>query len=285
MAVLDHVSEPVLRLVIFAGTLALMAGLEAVSPQRRLRAGRVRRWTTNLVLAVTGSVTVRLLGALAGPLVATGAAVVAARHGVGLFHQLDWSAPVVFTASLLALDFAIWLQHVISHKVPLLWRLHRMHHADIDIDVTTGIRFHPVEIALSMLYKVAWVLALGAPVAAVVAFEVILNACALFNHANLALPAWLDRVLRAVIVTPDMHRVHHSIDPGEHDSNFGFNLSVWDRLFRTYLAAPAAGQHGMTVGLPAWQDEAPTGLAWCLTLPLRAAQIRVGTCPRANNKN
>lgn len=265
----DTVSEPLLRLGIFAGVFALMAGLEVVLPQRRLRVDRRRRWPTNLGLAVTGSVLVRLMAMLAAPLVAVGAALLAAERGWGLFNLIGWPLPLAFAATLLALDFAIWLQHVASHKIPLLWRFHRMHHADIDFDLTTGIRFHPVEIGLSMLYKVVCVVALGAPAAAVVAFEVILNGCAMFNHANVRLPPALDRLMRWVIVTPDMHRVHHSIDAREHDSNYGFNLAIWDRLLGTYTTAPAAGLQAMTIGLAPWQDAAPTGLRWCLCVPWR----------------
>jgi sterol desaturase/sphingolipid hydroxylase (fatty acid hydroxylase superfamily) len=168
------------------------------------------------------------------------------------------------------LDFAIWLQHVLSHRVPALWQVHQVHHADRDFDVTTALRFHPVEIGLSMLYKVVWVLALGAPVAAVIIFEVILNAFAIFNHANVALPGRLDRALRVVIVTPDMHRVHHSVLAREHHNNFGFNLSVWDRVFGTYTAQPRDGHDGMTIGLPQFQSEAPARLAWSLSLPFKA---------------
>jgi sterol desaturase/sphingolipid hydroxylase (fatty acid hydroxylase superfamily) len=158
----------------------------------------------------------------------------------------------------------------VTHKVPLLWRLHQVHHADRDIDVTTAIRFHPIEIALSMLLKIGLVYALGAPAAAVVAFEVILNGCAMFNHANIRLPRRLDAVLRLFIVTPDMHRVHHSIDRSEHDANYGFNLSIWDRLFGTYVAEPAGGHHGMTIGLAPYQTDEPTRLGWSLLLPFKA---------------
>jgi sterol desaturase/sphingolipid hydroxylase (fatty acid hydroxylase superfamily) len=168
--------------------------------------------------------------------------------------------------ALLALDLAIWVQHLASHKIPLFWRLHKVHHADRDIDVTTAVRFHPVEIALSMLWKIVVVVPLGAPPLAVLLFEVILNACAMFNHANIALPAWLDGALRVAIVTPDMHRVHHSVLRREHDSNYGFNLSLWDRLFRTYTAQPEKGHRGMTVGLSPYQTarrRASVGACFC----------------------
>jgi sterol desaturase/sphingolipid hydroxylase (fatty acid hydroxylase superfamily) len=171
--------------------------------------------------------------------------------------------------ALLALDLAIWAQHLVSHKVPLFWRLHQVHHADRDIDVTTAIRFHPIEIGLSMLWKIVVVLVIGASPLAVFLFEVILNGCAMFNHANLALPRSLDGILRLIIVTPDMHRVHHSVLRREHDSNYGFNLSIWDRLFRTYTAQPEGGHQGMTIGLPPYQNLNPSRFDWSLLLPFR----------------
>jgi sterol desaturase/sphingolipid hydroxylase (fatty acid hydroxylase superfamily) len=171
--------------------------------------------------------------------------------------------------ALLALDLAIWVQHLASHKVPIFWRLHQVHHADRDIDVTTAVRFHPVEIALSMLWKIAVVIPLGASPFAVFLFEVILNACAMFNHANIALPPWLERIVRLFIVTPDMHRVHHSVERREHDSNYGFNLSLWDRLFATYTAQPEGGHRGMTIGLSQYRSDGPTRLIWSLAVPFR----------------
>jgi len=168
--------------------------------------------------------------------------------------------------AVLIFDFAIWLQHLITHKVPLLWRLHRVHHADTEIDVTTAIRFHPVEIALSMLLKVGLVYLIGPAALAIILFEIILNGTAMFNHSNLALPRGVDRVLRLILVTPDMHRVHHSVERAEHDSNYGFSLSIWDRMFRTYIAQPKDGHDAMKIGLQ-WQDERPTKLGWSLWLP------------------
>ena len=188
-------------------------------------------------------------------------------------NQVAWPLWIKVAASLLVLDFAIWAQHLASHKIPIFWRLHRVHHADRDVDVTTAVRFHPIEIALSMLWKIAVVVPLGAPTLAVLLFEVILNACAMFNHANIALPTWLDRALRLLIVTPDMHRVHHSVRFREHDSNYGFNLSVWDRLFRTYTAQPEAGHEGMTIGLATLRDEQKADrLHWMLLLPFLAEE-------------
>ena len=267
-------SEPIVRLACFIGVFLVMAGLEALIPKRTLAAGRRDRWATNLTIVALGSLAVRALAWLSSliavPLVAVLAAEAAQSQGWGLLNAwssgADWPKIAI---TLLALDLAIYLQHVASHKVPMLWRLHRMHHADVDFDVTTAIRFHPIEIALSMLYKVACVLALGAPAMAVVSFEVLLNACAMFNHANVDLPAPLERALRLILVTPDMHRVHHSVIRAEHDSNYGFNLSVWDRLFATYTAKPRDGQRGMAIGLSEFPGPAPSRLGWCLALPFR----------------
>jgi sterol desaturase/sphingolipid hydroxylase (fatty acid hydroxylase superfamily) len=258
--------DTILRLGIFAGIFAVIALWERASPMRRLVAPRPRRWFTNWSLSAIDSAVVQLLFGAA----AVGAAIDASGRGWGLFAAVDWPLWAEIAVTLLALDFAIWFQHVIMHKVPVLWRVHRVHHADRDIDVTTGIRFHPVEIALSMLFKIGLVYALGAPAVAVLAFEVILNGAAMFNHANLRLPRGVDRALRLLIVTPDMHRVHHSVQRREHDSNYGFNLSVWDRLFGTYTPQPEGGHEGMRIGLEGHQDAGPTGLLWSLRFPFRA---------------
>jgi sterol desaturase/sphingolipid hydroxylase (fatty acid hydroxylase superfamily) len=200
------------------------------------------------------------------PLLAVGAALDAEAQGWGLFNVISLPLWLEVVVVVLILDFAIWLQHLITHKVPFLWRIHRVHHADLDMDVSTAIRFHPIEIALSMMLKIGLVYLLGPAAIAVVMFEIILNGTAMFNHSNLALPAWLDRPLRKILVTPDMHRVHHSVHRNEHDSNYGFSLSVWDRLFGTYIAQPKAGHTEMQVGLE-WQDERPSRLGWSLALP------------------
>lgn len=266
-------SEPLLRFAISAGVLVVMAALEMLIPKRRLGSPRGHRWLTNLSVVATGVAMVRVLGliaqAVAVPLVALAVAEYAAAHGLGLLNLIEVPAALEVLAAVIALDFAIWLQHVISHKVPLFWRLHQVHHADTDIDVTTALRFHPVEIGLSMLYKSAWVLVLGAAPLAVLAFEVLLNACAMFNHSNVALPRGLDRALRLALVTPDMHRIHHSTIRAEHDTNYGFNLSIWDRLFGTYSEEPQHGHQGMTIGLAPYQDVRPSQLGWCLTLPFK----------------
>ena len=262
-------SDGLIRLLAFAAVFLLMAAIELIRPKRRLSVSKPRRWLTNLGIAGVDTLVLRLMAALTVPVTAVAAAFFAKERGLGLLNQVDWPYWVKLVIALLALDLAIWFQHLVSHKVPVFWRLHQVHHADRDIDVTTAVRFHPVEIALSMLWKIVVVIPLGASPFAVFLFEVILNACAMFNHANIALPAWLDRALRLFIVTPDMHRVHHSVLYREHDRNYGFNLSLWDRLFRTYLAQPEAGHQGMTIGLPPYQSEAPTRFGWSLWLPFR----------------
>jgi len=257
--------ETAVRLGAFFGIFLVMALWERRAPMRGLSMARWPRWGTNWGISVLDAATVKLVFGAA----AAGAALDAAAAGWGLFNRIGWPEWVEFVLTLLAMDLAIWLQHLATHKIPLLWRLHRVHHADRDVDVTTAIRFHPVEIALSMVIKIGLVYALGAPVAAVIAFEVVLNGMAMFNHGNVRMPRRLEPVLRAVIVTPDMHRVHHSVLRDEHDANYGFNLSVWDRIFGTYVPEPSAGHLGMTLGLDRWQDERPTRLGWSLALPFR----------------
>jgi sterol desaturase/sphingolipid hydroxylase (fatty acid hydroxylase superfamily) len=261
-------SDIVARLSVFVAVFAAMALLEMARPCRRLVAGRLPRWPHNLALVVIDSLVVRLTV----PLAAFGAAELAQAHAFGLFHLIGFDGAAGSVIGFLALDLAIYLQHVIFHHVPLLWRLHRVHHADPDIDVTTGLRFHPLEILLSLAIKIAVVVLLGIPPLAVLVFEIVLNATAMFNHANVALPAPLDRLLRLVVVTPDMHRVHHSIERAETDSNFGFNLPWWDYLFRTYRAAPRAGHQGMTIGLPVFRNATELRIDRLLTQPFRDDQ-------------
>ncbi|MGB7288200.1 MAG: sterol desaturase family protein [Salaquimonas sp.] len=256
-------SEPTTRLAIFIGLFAIMAACEYFAPRRELRPVKTQRWITNWVIVVIDSLLVRLLFKTA----AVGGALWAAEQGIGLFNLISAPYWLAFLGSFIVLDFAVWLSHVASHKIPIFWRIHRMHHSDVDIDVSTAIRFHPIEIILSMVWKYAVVLALGAPAAAVLVFEIVLNGGAMFNHANFKLPLKLDRILRWVIVTPDMHRVHHSIDRVETDSNYGFNFSFWDRLFNTYIDQPAKGHDGMTIGIEEWQDERPVKLTWSLSVP------------------
>lgn len=259
--------ETQIRLGVFLGLFVLFAVLETVAPRRARKLPRHSRWLTNWALVVLDTVALRAL-ALALPLLAVGAALDARLAGWGLFNLVALPAWLEVLLAILMFDLAIWAQHLITHKVPFLWRFHRVHHADRDMDVTTAIRFHPLEIAASMLLKLGLVYLIGPAAWAVIAFEVLLNGTALFNHANLSLPLALDRVLRLVLVTPDMHRVHHSALRAEHDSNYGFALSIWDRMFGTHIAQPGFGHDLMTVGLE-WQDDAPTRLGWSLLLPFR----------------
>ena len=257
--------EGSLRLGIALALFAILALTEAMKPRRERNQTRKQRWTTNLAIIVLDSLLVRLLF----PAAAVGVALWAQAGGYGLFNVLDvplWAAVLL---SSMVLDFSVWASHVASHKVPLFWRFHRMHHADRDIDVTTGVRFHPLEIIASMAWKAAVVVALGAPPEAVIVFEIVLNGTAMFNHSNWKLPLALDRTLRIVLVTPDMHRVHHSAKGDETDSNYGFNLPWWDRMFGTYIDQPEAGHDGMTIGLNRWQDERPGRIGWSLAVPFR----------------
>lgn len=237
--------EWAVRLGAFVGVFIAMALWEARAPRRARLVPRGVRWVANLGLVALDGLVVRLFF----PVAAVGLAALAAERGWGLLNTFEVPFWLAFGLSLLALDLAIYLQHVMFHAVPLLWRLHRVHHADPDFDVTTGARFHPVEIALSMLVKLAAIAVLGAPALAVLAFEILLNACAMFNHGNVGLPARLDRVLRRVIVTPDMHRIHHSVVVAEMNSNYGFNLAWWDRLFGTYRADASLPQERMQIGV------------------------------------
>lgn len=262
------ISETTLRLIIFGGVLTLMAVLEAILPRRNRAQPRNKRWTTNLAMILVDSVALRV----ALPVVAIGAAALAIERGWGFFQWVAWPAWLEITLSIIVLDMLIYWQHVATHRIPLLWRLHKVHHSDRDIDVTTGVRFHPIEIVLSMLYKMLCVVLIGPAVVAVLIFEVLLNASALFNHANIRLPQWVDRWLRLLVVTPDMHRVHHSANEVETDRNFGFALSIWDRLFGSYQSQPQAGHIEMTIGLSEHQDEQPAGLWWALSLPFRTTQ-------------
>jgi sterol desaturase/sphingolipid hydroxylase (fatty acid hydroxylase superfamily) len=252
------------RLGFFAGVLAVMAVWEFLAPRRKLTAAKGPRWLSNLGLVVLDTLAVRFLA----PLGVVGVALVAGERGWGLFNYLDLPGWLTVPLAVVALDLAIYLQHVLFHAVPLLWRLHLVHHADLDFDVTTGVRFHTFEILLSLGIKMGAVVLLGAPAVAVLAFEVLLNATSMFSHGNVRLPAKIDRVLRWVLVTPEMHRVHHSVEPAETNSNFGFNLPWWDYLFGTYRARPAAGHEAMTIGLEQFRDEQRADrLHWMLALP------------------
>lgn len=258
-------NESLIRLGVFAGLFCLLALVEHFAPRRRLSAAKSRRWLTNWALVLIDTLSLRLL-ALVLPFLAVGAAITASQNGWGLFNLVALPLWLEVVLAVLLLDAAIWAQHLITHKIPLLWRLHRVHHADRDMDVTTALRFHPVEIFLSMLWKVLLVFLIGPSALAVILFEILLNGTAMFNHANIALPRPVDRVLRSFLVTPDMHRIHHSSKRHEHDSNYGFALSIWDRLFRTYRPEPEVPHSEMQIGLK-WQDDRPTRLLWSLALP------------------
>lgn len=257
--------EPWIRLAAFAAVLLIMAAWERAMPRRTQSVPRAWRWSNNLGVVVIDTLLLRAIF----PVAAVGAALLAEQAGWGLMNRtalpLAWSLPL----TILALDFTIWAQHLLFHRVPVLWRLHRMHHTDLEIDVSTGLRFHPLEIVLSMLIKIGVVLLLGAPPIAVLAFEVLLNATSLFNHANVRLPPAADAALRSIVVTPDMHRVHHSWHAAETHSNFGFNLTWWDRLFGTYVAQPRDGHERMTIGLHEFRDLGDLRLDQLLIQPFR----------------
>ena len=248
--------EVQVRLVFFFGVFAVMGTWEVLAPRRALRVSKLVRWGNNLALVFLNNVLLRLLF----PAAALGMAAFAAEQGWGVFNYFTLPAGLAVLVSVIALDFVIYLQHIMVHAVPALWRLHRVHHADMDFDVTTGSRFHPLEIILSMLIKFAAIAVLGPPLVAVEIFAMRLNATARFNHRNVRMPAALDRVLRWRVVTPDMHRVHHSVEDDEANSNFGFNLPWWDRLFGTYRDQPRAGHEAMTIGIHTYNT--PRQVAW-----------------------
>jgi sterol desaturase/sphingolipid hydroxylase (fatty acid hydroxylase superfamily) len=254
-----------IRLAAFGGVFALMAAWEFIGPRRSQTFGRGWRWPNNLGVVAADTLLVRILF----PTTAVGMALVAEAHGLGLFNVVQLPPWFGVVASVILLDLAIYFQHVLFHAVPVLWRLHRMHHADLDFDVTTGLRFHPIEILLSMLIKLAVIVALGAPAVAVLIFEVLLNATSMFNHSNVRIGEGFDRLLRWFVVTPDMHRVHHSILSRETNSNFGFNLPWWDRLFGTYRQEPSAGHEAMTIGIEQFRDPRELGLDRMLLQPFR----------------
>jgi len=261
-----------LRLALFLGVFAAMAGWEALAPRRALTTPKAGRWGRNLGLAALNSSCVQLFV----PLQAVGVAALAARNGWGLLGLAGLPPLPALVLSVVLLDLAIYLQHWYFHRNPALWRLHQVHHVDLDIDVTTGARFHPAEILLSMGIKMAVVGLIGAPVAAVILFEILLNATSMFNHANVRIAEPIDGLLRLALVTPDMHRVHHSVVPRETGSNFGFNLPWWDRLFGTYRPQPAAGHAGMQIGLPRFRDPNEVGFGRLLLLPFVQADRATG---------
>lgn len=256
-------NEATIRLGFFLGTLFVLALLERVAPRRVLKTSRPARWFANLGIVAVCTLAARFLP----PILPAGLAVLCQREGWGLLNYFEVPYGAAVFIGVVLFDFFIYVQHALFHHLPALWRLHGIHHTDLDFDVTTAVRFHPVEILLSMGIKLGLVYLFGPPAVSVILFEIILNATAMFSHSNLKLPLALDRVLRLIVVTPDMHRVHHSVIIREHNSNFGFNLSVWDRLFGTYRAQPDKGHEGMVIGLANFRDPSRLGLLQILILP------------------
>jgi sterol desaturase/sphingolipid hydroxylase (fatty acid hydroxylase superfamily) len=252
--------------LILAGLFVLLAIIETVRPRRKLALGRHPRWRTHAVFFICNTA----LGRALGLLIAVGSAALWAQEaGFGLFHLTSWPWWAEVLAAFVLLDFAIWLQHVVMHRLPILWQMHKVHHSDRDLDVSSALRFHPLEIAVSAVYKSAWVVMLGVPVPVAVAFELWLNANALFNHSNIRLPPAMDRILRTFLVTPDFHFVHHSVVPGEQQHNFGFALNIWDRMAGCYLPEAAAGRDAQIVGLEEAQNSDPGRAIWSLLLPFK----------------
>ena len=257
-------NEKVIRMSFFFGMLLLIGLWELIAPTRALTVSKSIRWINNLGLVFFNSFVLRFLF----PAAAVGVAGFASQQGWGLFNYVEVPFWIAVVASVIIMDLVIYIQHVMVHAIPMLWRLHRVHHADLDYDVTTGSRFHTLEIILSMLIKFATILLLGPPIIAVIIFEIVLNATAMFNHGNISLPKKLDKYLRLLLVTPDMHRVHHSVEDDEANSNFGFSLPWWDRLFGTYRDQPRSGHQGMTIGINKFRD--PKQVSWLpgmLSLP------------------
>jgi sterol desaturase/sphingolipid hydroxylase (fatty acid hydroxylase superfamily) len=257
--------EPLIRLCAFVAVLLAMAAWETLVPRRKRTVGRAARWPSNIGVVIVNTALLRLIL----PAGAVGFALFCAARGWGFLNAVRMPLWLAIVLSIVLLDLVIYLQHVMFHAVPILWRVHRMHHADLDFDVTTGIRFHQVEIVISMGIKLAAVALFGTPAAGVLAFEVLLNATSMFNHSNIDIPTGRDAILRMFAVTPDMHRVHHSIVVRETNSNFGFNLPWWDRLLGTYRAQPEAGHDAMTIGIEQFREARELRLERMLTQPWR----------------
>ncbi len=278
-------NEAAIRLGFFFGIFIMVAIWELRSPRRTLTMSKKVRWFSNMGVVALDTLAVRLLF----PVIGVHVAFTAQQKGFGLLNILDLPEWMAFIIGVLAMDMVVYLQHLMFHAVPLIWRLHMMHHADLDYDVTTGLRFHPVEIILSMFIKMTAIAALGPSVMAVVIFEIVLNGTAMFNHGNIKLPLHIDKYLRLLVVTPDMHRVHHSVTIRETNSNFGFNFPWWDRLFGTYRAQPVAGHEGMTIGLSQFRDPKQNNLLGMLLLPFtgnpgRYSMSRIGADPEKIKK-
>jgi sterol desaturase/sphingolipid hydroxylase (fatty acid hydroxylase superfamily) len=257
--------EHTLRLSIFLGVFAIMAAAEFLRPRRMQNIRRIKRWPQNIALVVLDALIVRFIF----PVSLIGFSLMTVQHGWGLFSLLQPPFWLTVIVSLISLDFIIYWQHVLFHKVPFLWRLHRVHHTDTEFDVTTALRFHPFEIMISMGIKFAAIILLGIPPEAALLFEIILNASAMFNHGNINLPTKIDYLLRYILVTPDMHRVHHSTIPLETNSNYGFNIPIWDRLFRSYSDQPIEGHQKMRIGLDQFREAEDRRLDKMLLQPFR----------------
>jgi sterol desaturase/sphingolipid hydroxylase (fatty acid hydroxylase superfamily) len=256
-------NEPFIRLGFFFGVFAIMAIWEILAPKRALTTSKASRWFGNIGITFINSLLLRSIF----PILAIGMAAIGAEQGLGILNKFEMNELLSGLMAIIILDFAIYVQHYAFHVLPHPWRLHMMHHTDMDIDVTTGARFHPIEILLSMCIKVSVVLIIGAAPWAVLAFEILLNATSMFNHSNVNIPVSIDRVLRLFVVTPDMHRVHHSVIVKETNSNFGFNFPWWDRIFKTYRAQPERGHTGMKIGLANFRDPKKLTLPWMLAIP------------------
>lgn len=256
-------NELLIRLGFFIGILAIMFFWELMAPRRPLITSKVNRWLSNLVLVLVDSIAVRLIF----PTAVAGVALIAQQHGWGFFNQFELPYLLKIILSILIFDLVIYLQHVLFHVVPLFWRLHMVHHTDLDIDATTGVRFHPIEIILSMGIKIMAAFLIGPPPIAVLVFEVLLNGTSIFNHGNVRYSQKIDSILRLLVVTPEMHRVHHSTIRWESNCNLGFNFPWWDRIFGTYRPQPAQGHLGMTIGLDQYKEPKKLTLPWLLVLP------------------
>ena len=260
-------SDTILRLTFFLSILFILIIAEIFLPKKNRIHKRKDRWITNGLITLINTASVNIVH-IAIPLIAIVAAIDVSNGKMGLFNIINFPIWIEIILTVIILDFIIWGQHLLSHKIPFVWRFHRMHHTDRDLDVTTAVRFHPFEIIFSMFIKITSIYILGASAIAVIIFEIMLNGMAMFNHANLRIPFRIENVLRKFIVTPDLHRIHHSIYIDEHNKNFGFSLSIWDKIFKCYLDQPRDGHKDMKLGLK-WQNDKPTKLGWSLWIPFK----------------
>lgn len=260
-------SDTILRLTFFLSILIILIMAEILFPKKKRIHNRKDRWITNGLITLINTASVNIVH-IAIPLIAIVAAIDVSNGKMGLFNIINFPIWIEIILTVIILDFIIWGQHLLSHKIPFVWRFHRMHHTDRDLDVTTAVRFHPFEIIFSMFIKITSIYILGASAIAVIIFEIMLNGMAMFNHANLRIPFRIENILRKFIVTPNLHRIHHSIYIDEHNKNFGFSLSIWDKIFKCYLDQPRDGHKDMKLGLK-WQNDKPTKLGWSLWIPFK----------------